>query len=193
MSLNIDESQRFHQIIKLKTPSIIPAIRYSLHKAHVASCYQCHLFLQTYVTECVGVDFVGYTIMVFGLGSSLGSVISGKVLSLGVKTLLVLATLILHLAIMTFLMFWERKPNLLILLLVVFLWGLCDGSWLTICSSKCIKVNKELPYKFKFLRDVIFEVFMVNWPSAKFSSLKFHWRTLTCMNRRAEYLVILEN
>ena len=83
-------------------------------------------------------DFIGYTIMVFGLGSSLGSFISGKILSFGVKTLLVLTTLVLHLAIMTFLMFWERKPNLLVLLFVVLLWGLCDGSWLTICSSKCL-------------------------------------------------------
>ena len=29
---------------------------------------------------------------------------------------------------------------------------------------------------YKFSRDVIFEVFAVNWPSAKFSSLKFHWQ-----------------
>ena len=31
---------------------------------------------------------------------------------------------------------------------------------------------------YKFLRDVvIFEAFVVNWPSAKYSSLKFHWQT----------------
>ena len=46
---------------------------------------------------------------------------------------------------------------------------------------------------YKFSRNVIFEVFAVNWPSAKFSSSKFHWWTLTCMNQRAGYLVILEN
>ena len=49
----------------------------------------------------------------------------------------------------------------------------------------------NVPYMYKFLRDVIFDA--VNWPSAKFSSSKFHWRTLTCMNRRAGYLVILKN
>ena len=92
-------------------------------------------------------DFVGYAIMVFGLGNSLGSVISGKILSLGVKTLLVLATLVLHIAIMTFLLLWKRKPNLLVLLLVVFLWGLCDGSWLTICSSKCINKQQTIPIR----------------------------------------------
>ena len=48
-------------------------------------------------------------------------------------------------------------------------------------------------YMYKFSRDVIFEVFAVNWPTAKFSSSKFHWQTLTCMNQRAGYLVILAN
>ena len=93
--------------------------------------------LQTYVAECVGIHVVGYAIMVFGLGSSLGSFISGKILSLGVKILLILATLVLHLAIMIFLIVWERQPVLPVILFIVFLWGLSDGSWLTICNSKC--------------------------------------------------------
>ena len=33
-----------------------------------------------------------------------------------------------------------------------------------------------IPSAYKFLRDVVFEFFMVNWPSAKFSSSKFHWQ-----------------
>ena len=34
---------------------------------------------------------------------------------------------------------------------------------------------------YKFLRDVIFEVFVVNWPFTKISSSKFHWQTLAVM------------
>ena len=34
---------------------------------------------------------------------------------------------------------------------------------------------------YKFSRDIIFEVFEVNWPSAKFSSSKFHWLNLAVM------------
>lgn len=102
---------------------------------HIKFIFIIH-YLQTYITECVGVDFVGYTMMVYGLGNSLGSFISGKILSLGCKALLVLVTLVLHLAIMIFLIFWEREPVLFVLLIVVFLWGICDGSWLTVCNSK---------------------------------------------------------
>ena len=37
----------------------------------------------------------------------------------------------------------------------------------------CISPDKVL-YTYKFLRDVIFEAFAINWPLAKFSSFKFH-------------------
>ena len=92
--------------------------------------------LQTYVAECVGVHVVGYAIMVYGLGTSLGSFISGKLLSLGAKSLVVLGTLVLHLTILIFLAIWEREPILLAILFIVLLWGFCDGSWMTVCSSK---------------------------------------------------------
>ena len=90
------------------------------------------------MAECVGVHVVGYAVMLYGFGNSLGNFVSGKILSLGAKFSLVLATTILHVVIMTFLLFWEREPLLHVLLFVISLWGLCDGSWLTICSSKCV-------------------------------------------------------
>ena len=93
--------------------------------------------LQTYVAECVGVHVVGYAIMVYGLGTSLGSFISGKLLSLGAKSLVVLGTLAIHLTILIFLAIWEREPIILAILFIVLLWGFCDGSWMTVCSSKC--------------------------------------------------------
>ena len=97
--------------------------------------------LQTYVAECMGVHVVGYAIMVYGLGSSLGSFISGKLLSLGIKIILVLGILTLHLTLIIFLAIWEREPLLLLLISVIFLWGTCDGSWMTVCCSKCISKN----------------------------------------------------
>ena len=50
--------------------------------------------------------------------------------------------------------------------------------------------HKIIPYT---SRDVIFEVFVVNWPSVKFYSQIFIGKTLACINRRAEYLVIPKN
>jgi len=94
--------------------------------------------LQTYVVECVGVHAVGYTIMIYGLGNSLGSLASGKLLALVAKFHVVLAALSLHLAIFSLFLIWEREPILPILLTIPFLYGICDGTWMTVCSSKCM-------------------------------------------------------
>ena len=53
--------------------------------------------LQTYVAECVGVHVVGYTIMIYGLGSSLGNIAGGKLLALETKFKVVLIALTFHL------------------------------------------------------------------------------------------------
>jgi len=90
------------------------------------------------VSECVGVHVVGFTIMMYGLGSALGSFVTGKLLALEMKALLELGGLVLHLAIMLFLVIWEREPILLLLLFLGALWGICDGTWVTSCSSKCV-------------------------------------------------------
>ncbi|XP_065910094.1 protein unc-93 homolog A-like isoform X2 [Dysidea avara] len=92
-------------------------------------------YTKTYVAECVGVHAVGYTIMIYGLGTSLGSVAGGKLLALEAKFQVVLAALTLHLTILLFLIIWEREPLLPILLTIPFLCGICDGTWMTVCSS----------------------------------------------------------
>ena len=93
--------------------------------------------LQTYVAECVGVHVVGYVIMIYGFANSLGSFVTGKLLALEAKFQVVLAALTFHLAILVFLVIWEREPLLSILLTIPFLYGICDGAWMTVCSSKC--------------------------------------------------------
>ena len=49
------------------------------------------------------------------------------------------------------------------------------------------KLLCKLLYMYKFLMDVIFEVFTVHWPSARFSSLIFIGKTLACINQRVGY------
>ena len=92
--------------------------------------------LQTFVAECAGVHMVGYATMIYGLSSSLGSFASGKLLALEAKFQIVLIALTLHLSIFLFLIVWEREPLLPILLTIPFLYGICDGTWMTVCSSK---------------------------------------------------------
>jgi len=95
------------------------------------------------VAECVGVHVVGYTVMVYGIGGTMGSFISGKLLALKTEFLPVLGTLFIHLIVMVFLVIWEREPILLILLFISLVWGACDGSWITLCNSKCEVVSSQ--------------------------------------------------
>ena len=92
--------------------------------------------LQTYVAECLGVHVVGYAIMLYGIGGTLGSFISGKLLALKTERLLILGTLFIHLIIILFLVNWDREPITVLLLFISLVWGTCDGSWITIFNSK---------------------------------------------------------
>ena len=42
-------------------------------------------------------------------------------------------------------------------------------------STNVVWFSQTQVYMSKFLRDVIFVIFIVNWPSAKFQLPKFHW------------------
>ena len=100
------------------------------------------------MSECVGIHIVGYTMMMYGLGNTLGSFSSGKLLMMKMKVQTVLVVLALHLSVMVFLIIWKREPILLLIMFVTLLWGICDGTWTTVYSSKCrcmFKVQVQLP------------------------------------------------
>ena len=109
--------------------------------AYIPTSYikSCNCSLQVYVTECIGVDFVGYIIISYAVSSSLGSFVVGKLLGLVNYNIVTIGNVIIHVAVMLFLIIWEREPNYAIIFVVPFIWGLCFGSWLTITISKfCI-------------------------------------------------------
>ena len=59
----------------------------------------------------------------------------------------------------------------------------CVHVYVRACMYVCVCVHVPYTYKlYNFLRDVIFEVCAVNWPSAKYLSSKFHWQNLTVIS-----------
>jgi len=88
------------------------------------------------VSDTVGVHMVGYAMMMYGLGNTLGSFASGKLLKMQLKVQPMLVVLALHLSVMLFLIIWDQEPILLLILSVTLLWGMCDGTWTTVYSSK---------------------------------------------------------
>lgn len=74
--------------------------------------------------------------MAYGVSSSLGSFVYGKLLGLVDYNIAVIGNVIIHCGIMLFLIIWERQSNYIVLFLVPILWGFPYGGWLTISYSE---------------------------------------------------------
>ena len=76
--------------------------------------------------------------MAYGVSSSLGSFVYGKLLGLVDYNIAVIGNVIIHCGIMLFLIIWERQSNYIVLFLVPILWGFPNGGWLTISYSELL-------------------------------------------------------
>ena len=89
-----------------------------------------------YIAECVGVHIVGYVFIVYGAASAMAGIAVGKILGYVSLTLVSLWNVCLNVGLVSFLLIWEREPNYYVMFTVAVLWGICDGSWSTLASSK---------------------------------------------------------
>ena len=89
-----------------------------------------------YIAECVGVHIVGYVFIIYGAASAMAGIAVGKILGYVSLTLVSLWNVCLNVGLVSFLLIWEREPNYFVMFTVAVLWGICDGSWTTLASSK---------------------------------------------------------
>ena len=74
--------------------------------------------------------------IVYGAGAAVASIIVGKVIGKVSITVMSLLNLCLNIGLVAFLLIWEREPNYTVMFTVAVLWGICDGNWSTLTSSK---------------------------------------------------------
>ena len=79
---------------------------------------------------------MGYVFIVYGTGAAVTSIIVGKVIGKVSITVMSLLNLCLNIGLVAFLLIWEREPNYAVIFIVAILWGICDGNWSTLTSSK---------------------------------------------------------
>ena len=84
----------------------------------------------------MGVHIVGYVFIVYGAASAAAGIAVGKILGYVSLTLVSLWNVCLNVGLVSFLLIWEREPNYFVMFTVAVLWGICDGSWTTLASSK---------------------------------------------------------
>lgn len=85
-------------------------------------------YIQRYITECVGVEFVGVSVIVWGASSCLGSSVSGWLIRYTNSCIIVTTVLVVgHIGSTVFLLVWVRQPSLEVISIMAAIFGLCHG------------------------------------------------------------------
>ena len=79
---------------------------------------------------------MGYVFIVYGAAAAAAAITVGKVIGKVSITVMSLLNLCLNIGLVAFLLIWEREPNYAVMFTVAVLWGICDGNWSTLTSSK---------------------------------------------------------
>ena len=102
----------------------------------MVNMYLLLIWLQVYIAECMGIHFVGYIFIVYGGAGAVGSICVSKIIGRASITSMSLLIMCLHIGIVAFLLIWKREPNYYVVFVIAILWGICDGSWCIVTSSK---------------------------------------------------------
>lgn len=89
-------------------------------------------YTRSYVSCIKGVDFVGLTMISYGVVDALGSYIFGQLTKYTGRIPLIIFAAILHYGVLITLLIW--KPNteqIWVIYLMPILWGVCDSIWQT--------------------------------------------------------------
>lgn len=90
-----------------------------------------HFTPQTYVSDCIGVHWIGFVDASFAVMVAITSLAGGKLVKIVPTYVLVAAAAIVHGGVVFFLLFWERSPSFVIVFAVAGAWGAGDGVWST--------------------------------------------------------------
>ena len=85
--------------------------------------------------------------MAFGICSAISAISAGRLVKCVPQYIIVYTTIVLNLAIVFFLLFWDRVPSYPITFITLACWGLCDGIFNSIPPGKGIDINSLLLLK----------------------------------------------
>ena len=108
---------------------VFTKVSYDVHAhTHARTNTLYTLQLQMYITECVGVGFVGVFVIVWGLFSGMGSFSTGWLMRYTASYVVVALTIGLgQMGAIVFLIAWVRQPSFAAIIIVSAVCGLCYG------------------------------------------------------------------
>ena len=93
-------------------------------------------FVQHFISDCLGVGVVGLAVIAWGITSCTFSLAIGKISYYTSRTVVAIATALLHAGMILFMLFWEREASYVMVFLTSLGWGIVDGVWMTLPASK---------------------------------------------------------
>eukprot|EP00117_Sycon_ciliatum_P008144 scpid49688/ scgid5120/ Protein unc-93 homolog A len=84
-------------------------------------------FTKHFITDCVGIDWVGYVMISMGVVNATSSMLCGQLAARLGRLPIVVAGALVNAAVLIFLLAWTRKPDLLALFLIAGAWGFVDA------------------------------------------------------------------
>ncbi len=94
------------------------------------------LFIQVYVSDCIGIYWIGFCQCCFGIGSAVSAFLNGFLVRYVPQYILVYIGALINVATIIFLFIWERQPSYYIVFIVLLLWGYSEGLWNSVPPSK---------------------------------------------------------
>ena len=92
-----------------------------------------------YVSDCIGVRWVGLVLMTYGVCCGVGGFVSGRMVKHVPQHFITYFVLAVYLAVLLFLLLWEPAPVHYVLFIVAGIFGVGEGALFCVTSSKLVK------------------------------------------------------
>ena len=90
---------------------------------------------QYYVSECVGVGYVGFVQTVWGICSGVTSLFVGRLINYFPRTFIIIFLYFGDIAVIVFMILWPREPSFIMVFLTAAYFGVTDASINTVVTS----------------------------------------------------------
>jgi hypothetical protein len=93
-------------------------------------------FPKYFVSDCIGVRWIGVSQITFGIFSAMTAIINGRLVKCVPQYVMIYAVTCVNIGIVIFVLLWERTPSFPIIFLIIASWGICDGIWNSVPPSE---------------------------------------------------------
>ena len=113
---------------------------YQLTLCNLQTFHFC-LIPQVYISDCIGVYWIGFTTAAFGSASAVSAIVNGYLAKVIPHYLLVYAGALVNTGALIFSLIWERQPVYYIIIIIALCVGYSEGLWSSVPPSKYVGMH----------------------------------------------------